>query len=309
MVTVINRRTQGQDVFFYRPDPQRAGQRAQHPQRAAKIDNSGKLTLEPGPVTIFARGTFVGEGLISRLHPGQTAFIPYAVDSSASVRVNQHHAARPATFVSLIDGVCHGGGPPGIVTATSWRPAPDPGQMVVKHPRRAGYELQDLPPGTSTTAAAVLIPFPISPSSTCVLTVRERKPVRRTIWIQSGGQGSGGAAGALPRRARRARRAGKKKLRRDHRRPRRCRAGDQRRPAPGPHQRHRPAHGRAAREPQGCGQDPRRRGPARKLLTQLTSVSAAGAGHAEAHRRLAEAVRRPRRAQEADRRRCASRLT
>ena len=47
--------------------------------------------------------------------------------------------------------------------------------------------LNDLPPGTSTTATAVLIPFPINPTSTSVLEVKERKPVRRTIWIKSGG--------------------------------------------------------------------------------------------------------------------------
>jgi outer membrane protein OmpA-like peptidoglycan-associated protein len=187
MVTMINRRTSGQDVYLYRPDSNVPGS-DRYPQRAAMLENSSKLTLEPGPVAIFARGTFVGEGLIKRLHPGQTAFIPYAVDSSASVRVHSSNSEKPSTFVSLIDGVCTVENHAEIVTRYKLETGGQtPSQMVVKHPRRAGYELQDLPPGTSTTPTAVLIPFPINPSSTSELTVRERKPVRRTIWIKSGG--------------------------------------------------------------------------------------------------------------------------
>jgi len=190
MVTMINRPTSAQDVYLYRPDSNVPGSDL-YPQRAAMIQNSSKLTLEPGPVAIFARGTFVGEGLIKRLHPGQTAFIPYAVDSSASVRVDSTTGEKPSTFVSLIDGVATVENHAEIVTRYEVETGGQtPKMIVVKHPRRTGYEQLDLPPGTSTTPTALLIPFPINPTSKSVLTVRERKPVRRTIWIKSGGEGT-----------------------------------------------------------------------------------------------------------------------
>jgi outer membrane protein OmpA-like peptidoglycan-associated protein len=190
MVTMINRDTEGRDIQLYRPDSNVPGSR-RHPQRAAMIENRSKLTLEAGPVAIFARGTFVGEGLLRRLHPDETAYIPYAVDSSTSVRVTTQSDARPSRLISVADGVFTVEDHDERVTRYEVEPGVEsPDLLVIRHPRRSSFEALDLPPRTRKTAEAYLIPVPIRASRRSELAVRERRPVRRTLHL-SDGEGAG----------------------------------------------------------------------------------------------------------------------
>lgn len=187
MVTMINRDTRGRDVYLYRPDDNVPGS-DRYPQRAAMIENSGKLTLEPGPVAIFARGTFVGEGLLDRLHPGQTAYIPYAVDSSTTIRTSDDTFEKPSRLISIVDGEVTVENYMERVTRYEVETGTEPPDLlVVKHGRTAGHDPVGLPADTRTTPDALLIPMPLTAKRTAVLTVRERQPVRRTIWLREGG--------------------------------------------------------------------------------------------------------------------------
>ncbi|WP_437917545.1 hypothetical protein WME73_10910 [Sorangium sp. So ce302] len=70
LITLINRPVAGEDVLLFRPDPA-APASATHPFRAAQIENRSALGLQPGSVSIFSGGTFVGEGVLTRLLPGR----------------------------------------------------------------------------------------------------------------------------------------------------------------------------------------------------------------------------------------------
>jgi len=186
MVTMINRDTNGRDVYLYRPDANVPGSE-RHPQRAALIENRGKLTLEPGPVAIFARGTFVGEGLLRRLHAGETAYIPYALDGATAVSVEHTGDEKPARLVSVAGGVVTVENHDERVTRYTVETGADvPTEMVIKHVVQPGYKAVDLPASARTTPEGLLITLPIAPTKKSVVNVRERRPVRRTIYLGSG---------------------------------------------------------------------------------------------------------------------------
>lgn len=183
LVPIVNRRAQGEDVYLYRPD-ENAPESAQHPWRAGRLVHDGPLPLQPGPVAMFAGGAFVGEGLLERLHPGEIAFVPYALDSSTVVRVHSEDTDEPARIVAIARGVAtvedH------LVRTTRYEiqtGASVPGRMFVRHHASPGFEILDLPPQTQQTATGHLLPLPLAPARTSVLEVKERKRVERGVEI------------------------------------------------------------------------------------------------------------------------------
>src|SRR5262249_45133528 len=53
MVSILNQRVPGRDVFLFRPDGNAPGS-DRHPFRAVRLVNRSGYTLEPGPIAIFA---------------------------------------------------------------------------------------------------------------------------------------------------------------------------------------------------------------------------------------------------------------
>ena len=84
MVSILNKPVSAEDVYLFRPDGNAPGS-ARHPFRAVRLVNNSSYMLEPGPIAIFARGTFVGDSMIGRLSVNETAWIPYALDGATTV--------------------------------------------------------------------------------------------------------------------------------------------------------------------------------------------------------------------------------
>lgn len=183
LVTLINEPVPGEDTLLYRPDPAISASGA-HPLRAARIENRGALALQPGAVAIFAGGTFVGESLLDRLEPGETALIPYALDASTRVEVEVQEEERPRRILAIARGVVsventH-------VVRTRYRiqvGRQAPPRMFLRHERRAGHAPATLPPATETSAAAALIPLPLQGGRPSELTVEETQPRRRDLGV------------------------------------------------------------------------------------------------------------------------------
>lgn len=183
LVPILNQRMEGEDVYLYRPDAS-APLSARHPWRAGRLVNQGALPLQPGPVAMFAGGAFVGEGLIDRLHPDESAFVPYALDSSAVVRALAEDRHEPVRIVAIARGVARV--EDYQVHATRYEiqtGASVPARMFVRHVAQGGFEVLDLPPQTQKTGGAYLVPVPLAPARTSVLQIKERKLLERSIEI------------------------------------------------------------------------------------------------------------------------------
>lgn len=183
LVTLINEPVPGEETLLFRPDPAVPASSV-HPLRAARLENRGGLALQPGSASIFAGGTFVGEGLIDRLEPGETALIPYALDSSTHVEVGVEEAERPRRILALARGVVTVENTGVLTTRYALRVGRQaPPRMFIRHDRRPGHEATRLPPGTETTAASYLIPLPIQGGRPSELAIEETQPRRREIAV------------------------------------------------------------------------------------------------------------------------------
>lgn len=183
MISLLTLRGGTEDIYLFRPEAGVQGS-DRHPLRAARIQVG--TALEPGPVAVFAAGSFVGEGVLTRMHPGETALLPYAIDSSASVQSASEESARPQRLISLHRGEAvvedlHVLTTTYQVTAGS---APPP-RLFVRHPRRSGYTAQQLPAETETSPDALLVPCGLAAEKTTALSVVEQRQGRRTIALKS----------------------------------------------------------------------------------------------------------------------------
>ncbi|HEX5063159.1 MAG TPA: OmpA family protein [Kofleriaceae bacterium] len=187
MVSILNKSVSGEDVYLFRPDPNAPGS-ARHPFRAVRLVNDSGYMLEPGPIAIFARGTFVGDSMIGRLNVGETAWIPYALDGATQVTAATDEAERPIKIVSIQRGVLTVENAGVRVTKYSIAAGADPAkQIYLRHDKAYGFAAKDLPPGTQDRGDSYLIPLPLQAKKTSVLSIEERQPRRHTMHILDAG--------------------------------------------------------------------------------------------------------------------------
>lgn len=183
MISLLTLRGGTEDIYLFRPDPSVQGS-ALHPLRAARIQIG--TALEPGPVAVFARGSFVGEGVLTRMHPGENALIPYAIDSSASVQSATEESSQPQRLISLHRGEAVVEDLQVLTTTYQVTPGTSPPpRLFVRHARRSGYTAVQLPADAETSPDALLVPCALAAEKSTVLNLIEQRHTRRTIALKN----------------------------------------------------------------------------------------------------------------------------
>jgi hypothetical protein len=186
LVTILSQRVRGEAILLFRPDRNAPGS-DRHPFRAARIHSPEATTLIPGPVAIYAGGSFAGEGLVQALHEGEIATLPYAIDGSTIVTSELERGSEPARLVSIARGVL-------TVEDRSIRRtrytiqtgAHVPARIFLEHRRTHGHTPRNLPPETEQTERSLLVPVPITPERESTIVVEEVTPVRRQVRVLAG---------------------------------------------------------------------------------------------------------------------------
>jgi outer membrane protein OmpA-like peptidoglycan-associated protein len=185
-LSILNRRVAGSEVFLFRPDPAVPGS-DRHPLRAARFTCPGDTTLEPGPIALYARGSYVGDSLLARVHAGDVSLVPFALDGSATVEVEQESQRVPQRLVKIDHGVMtvedrrvHR---TRYLVSTGQMP---PDRIIIRHTVRPGYRIPQLPAGTEPGEGAQLIPVALRPEAQATLVVDEEQPERRTVQLLEG---------------------------------------------------------------------------------------------------------------------------
>jgi hypothetical protein len=186
MVLLTSQRVPGEAVFLYSPD---AGVMASfsHPFRVARFTNSTRGLLERGPIAVFEKGSFLGQGLLEPLPPKATASVPFALDRSIALVREQRIDQQGARLYRIEASQLH------IerdwVTRTLYKVdvgSDRPGKLLVRHPRLHGTRLHNPPPGTDDDAATstALVPVTLRPNSKLELTVEERQSMQAPVdWL------------------------------------------------------------------------------------------------------------------------------
>lgn len=83
MIPIINEKITGEKVSVYNSSAD-----AVHPMNGIKLQNTSKLNLMGGPITVFDGGAYGGDALIDDIAPGEERLLTYAID--LQVEVNPH---------------------------------------------------------------------------------------------------------------------------------------------------------------------------------------------------------------------------
>jgi len=186
LVSILNKPVAGEDAFLFRPDANGPGS-DRHPFRAVRLVNESGYTLEPGPIAIFAHGTFVGDSLLQRLEVGETAWIPYALDGGTTVTVTTGDDERPVRLVAIERGMVTVETTGIRTTRYTVAAGREAARMIyIRHAKTAGFVPRELPPNAIDQGQSYLVPLPLAAAKTTVLAIEERQPRRRTIAILDG---------------------------------------------------------------------------------------------------------------------------
>jgi hypothetical protein len=186
MVLLINQRVPGEAVFLFAPDGG-VPDSTSHPFRVARFSNATNGLLERGPIAVFEKGAFLGQGMLDPLPPKATATVPFALERSLAVdseRTNLELGARlfkieAGELVVERDSVAR--------TVYKIKNGGDTSaKLLVRHPRLSAARLYKPPPGTEDNLGAgnALVPIQIQAAGRAELTVEERQPSQEsTDWL------------------------------------------------------------------------------------------------------------------------------
>ena len=148
-----------------------------HPFRVARFTNGGGGALERGPIAVFEKGAFLGQGMVDPLPAGATATVPFALERSIAVdqdRKSDEVGGRVAKIENSILTIERD-----RVTQTKYRVrngGDTPAKLLVKHPRIVGARLFAPPKGTEDNVGtgSALVPAAVAAHATAELVVDER---------------------------------------------------------------------------------------------------------------------------------------
>jgi len=188
MVAILNHTVEAEQTFLYRPGGAGVGFES-NPYRVVRFKNSTGFVLEPGPISIYAGGSFVGEGLSESVGSATSATVPFAVEPSILVDSTMRHHGGEMQILRIVRGVLEVETFSRTETTWSIRGRDKSGYTVLVRQNKAGgnYILKDGPKGTELLPNAYLIPVPVAKGALeGSLKVVEETPSRTTITIWDG---------------------------------------------------------------------------------------------------------------------------
>jgi hypothetical protein len=152
-----------------------------------RFKNASDFVLEPGPISIYAGGSFVGEGLSEAIASQDQATIPFAAEPSIVVHSNVESSGDSLKITRIVRGVMEVASFRRVTTTwtVQGKPSPSGLRVLVRQPRAAeGYALIEPPPGTETLPDGYFIPIALAANqSSASLSVVEQTPSKLSLDI------------------------------------------------------------------------------------------------------------------------------
>jgi hypothetical protein len=186
MVLLINQRVPGEAVFLFAPDGG-VPDSTSHPFRVARFTNATTGLLERGPIAVFEKGAFLGQGMLDPLPPKATATVPFALERSLAVETERRNLELGSRIFKIEASELTV--ERDSVTRTIYRiknGGDKTAKLLVRHPRLSAARLYKPPAGTEDNLGAgnALVPIQIQAAGKAELTVEERQPSEQTTdWL------------------------------------------------------------------------------------------------------------------------------
>jgi len=185
MVAIVNSQVPGREVWLFRRDNPYSDE-DEKPYRAIRLRNDSGLTLEKGPVALYSKGSFVGEGFLERQENGADSFVSFAMDSKVSLKSDTTSSEEPLSLIKIQNGM--------ILAEmmqikrsqyTLTSRTTDDGTAYVRTPKLREYTLRNPPESTVETPDSYYVPVNVPAGKSAKLKVELVSPVRRSISIDS----------------------------------------------------------------------------------------------------------------------------
>lgn len=179
MVATLHRETTGGIVYLYDPISDRG--HARFAFRSVRLDNPTADTLEPGPVTVYGDGKFIGEGITEPVPPHAVAVIPFALDKQVIIERTGAETDQIAKLVTMQRGVLtaevqHRRDSKFAITSRLAVPT----TVFLRHRLEKDWLLLDHPEFTRV-GDSHLFRVDLRPGETKHVTVSEATPIERTF--------------------------------------------------------------------------------------------------------------------------------
>ncbi|HEX6766296.1 MAG TPA: hypothetical protein VF103_12480, partial [Polyangiaceae bacterium] len=147
-------------------------------------ENPSEHTLDAGPVTVYAEGQFLGEGLSDAIPPKSRAFIPFSLDRKLLVETKEDGREEIDRLVTVQRG---------ILTTEARRVrrteltlvnrGANEATVYVRHALGDGYRLEKPATGFEKLRDAYLFPVKVPAGSSTALVIEEGTPIQKTVDI------------------------------------------------------------------------------------------------------------------------------
>jgi hypothetical protein len=184
MVAMVHGETTGGVVYLYDPVSERGDKRFAF--KAVRLDNPTGDTLEPGPVTVYGDGKFIGEGITEPVPPRAAVVVPFALDKQIVVERTGAETDQIAKIVTVQRGVLtaevqHRRDTKFTVTSRLAAAT----TVYLRHRLESGWSLVDHPPGFTRVGDSHLFEVVLQPGQTKHVTIAEATPIERTFDLHS----------------------------------------------------------------------------------------------------------------------------
>ncbi|MCR9140879.1 MAG: hypothetical protein NXI24_01305 [bacterium] len=144
LVPILAADFEGERVALYSPQI-----RATNPMACILLKNSTDSTLEGGPATVFDQESYAGEGMLKLFKPGETQFVPYAVELGCRIARDNESIERGVYRSLIVNGawsMFHRRLALAIYKIDN-RANPYPLELFIEHDIRHGWSLADAAAG------------------------------------------------------------------------------------------------------------------------------------------------------------------
>ncbi len=186
MVLLLSRRVVGEAVFLFAPDGG-VPDSISHPFRVVRFTNETTGLLERGPIAVFEKGAFLGQGLLEPLPPRGTATVPFSLERGLAIESERQSTELGARLFKIEASEIEI--ERDSVTKTLYRiknGTDRQAKVVVRHARIHGSRLYGQPPGTEDNVGTgiALVPVDVRANGKTELTVDERLAVQQQVdWL------------------------------------------------------------------------------------------------------------------------------
>jgi len=184
MVSILNKEAEGEVVYLFDPETPHGDE--SFPFKAIRLRNPTDSVLESGPVTVFAAGRFIGEGLVEPIPARSVAFVPFALDRQVVVERKHNERDEIARIITVQRGVFSAEAKhTRRTTLTLFNRQDEKSVVYIRHTVQPGYKLTKSPAVSERMGLAHLFRVELGPKAKTEVEIEEVTPVFKTTDVRA----------------------------------------------------------------------------------------------------------------------------